>query len=127
MTNLLTIRFWFNLRPESLIPLTQNMFLGLIAFLILVSIILIFIKRKPGLYRGFFKKLYTFCLSNAFIGAILFFFNYEIIPFFSARFWLGLWALVMIAWLALILKKLRKIPKQKKQQEVDKELNKYLP
>ncbi len=127
MTNLLTLDFWFTLRPAPLIPFSQYLFIGFIALLVLFAIILIFIKMKTGLYRGFFKRLYTFCLSNAVIGAIFFFFNYEIIPFFSARFWLGLWALVMIVWLALILKKLQAIPRQKKQQAADKELKKYLP
>lgn len=127
MTNLLTWRFWFTLRPESLLPLTQKIFIGLLIIFALTAFFIALIKRKSGIYRGLFKSLYSFFLSNALIGFILFFFDYEIIPFFSARFWLALWFLVMLVWLFFIIKKLKSIPAQKKQDEEKKELKKYLP
>ncbi len=127
MTNLLTWSFWFNLRPETISPFTQNCFIGLIISLILLAIIMIMAKRRGGVYRGFFKRLYTFCLSNAIIGLIFLFFNYEMVPFFSARFWLATWALIMIIWLFFIARKLKTIPLQKKQKERAEELKKYLP
>jgi len=127
MTNLLAWRFWFTLRPESLVASSQKIFIGLLITLALAAFIVALIKRKSGIYRGFFNGLYNFCLSNALIGFILFFFNYEIIPFFSARFWLAVWAVTMIVWLFFIIKKLKAIPLQKEQSEQEKELKKYLP
>lgn len=127
MTNLLTWRFWFALRPESLTPLSQKVFVALLIAFVVIAFFMLLAKKKSSLYRGFFKRLYTFFLSNAIIGGILFFLNYEMVPFFAARFWLGIWGLTMLVWLALILKKLRVIPIQKKKQEQDKELKKYLP
>ncbi len=127
MTNLLTWRFWFTLRPEALTPLAQQCFIWLLVIFAVIAVLIAIIKRRGGVYRGLFNRLYGFFLSNAVIGLIILFFNYELVPFFSARFWLGLWALVMILWLALILKKLKTIPLQKKQKEQEQELKKYIP
>ena len=127
MTNLLTWHFWFTLRPESMLLSTQKLFLGFLIILVLLAFLIAVGKRKAGIYRGFFKKLYGFCFSNAIIGFILFFCSYEVIPFFSARFWLAIWFISMLVWLFFIFRKLKIIPKQKQQQEEDKELKKYLP
>lgn len=127
MKNLLTLEYWFNLRPETLIPVAQKTFLGFIAALAVFALIASLIKKKSGIYRGFVKRLHSFCLTNTVIGIILFFFNYEVVPFFSARFWLGLWALIMIIWMFFILKNLSKVPHAKKQLEQQSELKKYLP
>lgn len=127
MTNLLTWRFWFTLRPEALTPQIQQCFIWLLITFAVIAILIAIIKRRGGIYRGLFNRLYGFFLSNAIIGLIILFFNYEMVPFFSARFWFGLWALVMIVWLVLILKKLKTIPLQKKQKEQEQELKKYIP
>ncbi len=127
MKNLLTLSYWFSLRPESLIPLAQKLFIAFIIFLAALAVVIALIKRKGGIYRGFLNRLYTFSLSNALIGLILLFFNYELVPFFSARFWLGLWVIIMIAWLITILRSLKAIPTQKKQREEELARKKYLP
>lgn len=127
MKNLLTVNYWFSLRPESLIPLAQKLFIAFIIFLAVLAVVIALIKRKGGIYRGFLNRLYTFSLSNALIGLVLIFFNYELVPFFSARFWLGLWIIIMIAWLVAILRGLKAIPAQKKQKEEELARKKYLP
>ncbi|MFA5109659.1 MAG: hypothetical protein WC458_03910 [Patescibacteria group bacterium] len=127
MGNFLTLNYWFNLRPETLLPLAQKIFIGAIILAVVLAIIVAILKNRGGIYRGLLKRFYAFFVSNAVIGAIFFFFNYESIPFLSARFWLGLWAITMIVWLVSVLKGLQKIPGQKKQQEQEKELKKYLP
>jgi uncharacterized membrane protein len=127
MTNLLTLNYWFNLQPEALVAPAQKALIWLVIGLAAVALIIALIKNLGGIYRGFFKRLYSFCLTNALIGLLLIFFNYETVPFFSARFWLGLWALTMLIWLIFIWKKLKTIPTIKKQQEQDQALKKYLP
>jgi len=127
MTNLLTWRYWFTLRPETLAPFAQRGFIFLLIIFAALAIILALVKRRGGIYRGLYKRLYNFFLSNAVIGLIILFFNYEMVPFFSARFWIALWALIMIVWLVFIIKKIKTIPLQKKQKEREQELKKYLP
>jgi len=127
MTNLMTWKFWFALRPESLTTLALNLFIGLLVVLTVLAFLIALIKKKAGIYRGLYKKLYNLCIGNTIIGLIFLFFNYEMVPFFSARFWLALWAIEMIVWLMFILRKIKKIPLLKKQKAQEKELNKYLP
>lgn len=127
MHNLLTGQYWFNLRPESLTPLAQKLFISGLILLVIIAIIVNIIKKRGGLYRRFFRKLYNFCWGNFFIGLLFLFFNYEQALFLSARFWLGLWGLTMLVWLIIILKKLKTIPIQKKQLAQAQELKKYLP
>lgn len=127
MKNLLTLNYWFNLRPEALLPYAHKALIGLLIALAVLAIVTAFLKTKNSLYRGLCKRLYSFFLTNTLLGLLLFFFNYEAVPFFSARFWIGLWFLLMIIWLFFILKSLKAIPAQKKQLEKEKELKKYIP
>lgn len=127
MTNLLTWNYWFTLEPEALIPLAQQIFIGLIIFLALAALVVALLKNGGGIYRGLFKRVYSFCLTNALLGLILLFFNYETVPFLSARFWLGAWAVTMIVWLVFIGRQLKSIPVLRKQLEQEKEFKKYLP
>lgn len=126
MENLLTINYWLNLRPDLFTALAWKLFIGLIILLAVLAILITIIKKR-GVYRGVFKRLYGFCLGNTVIGLVLLFVNYEMVPFFSARFWLIIWVAVMIAWLIFIIKACLAIPRQKKELEKVKELNKYLP
>jgi len=127
MNNLLTWNFWFNLNPGDLISSTQNIFIGFIVALAILALLIAIIKQKKSTYKGFFNRLYGFCLSNSLIGLLLLFFDYEAVPFFSARFWLALWAIEMLIWAIFIIKKLKNIPKRKRQLEAEKEMKKYLP
>jgi hypothetical protein len=127
MKNLLTLNYWFAIRPESLVPMADKIFLAVIALLLISTIAFAFLRNKPGIYRGFAKKFYTFSFSNSIIGLLLYFFNYEAAPFLSSRFWLALWLIGMAAWKISILSHLKDIPGQKKKLEQEKEFNKYLP
>jgi glucan phosphoethanolaminetransferase (alkaline phosphatase superfamily) len=127
MQHLFSLSYWFNLRPETLSSVGQTMFIALLA-LFLVAIIVIFVaKKKMGIYRGFFKRISNFCVGNLIIGGFLMFFNYEIIPFFSARFWLATWGIIMLVWMYFILKSLQKIKLIKSEQGKVDEFKKYLP
>lgn len=127
MKNLITLNYWFNLRPETLLPYAEKLFLGFLVLLLLAAIITGILKKRPSIYRGLIKRAYIYSLSNLAIGLVLLFINYESIPFFSARFWLGGWIIIMIIWLIYILKGLSIIPQQKKQLEQEKEFKKYIP
>lgn len=107
--------------------LPRNIFIGLIIALVIAAIVLLIAKKKKGIYRKLFSSLYNFCLSNMIIGVMLLFFNYEIVPFFSARFWYLIWLVVSILWLINIIKTLKKIMSRQKEQTTVDEIKKYLP
>ena len=128
MKYLFSFDFWFNLRPGSFSGLSQNIFIVFILLLFFFSFFLYF-------FRSLFKKenqflcssFFYFSLINAFIGSFLLFVNYELIPFFSARFWLILWIIIMITWIIFIFKKKDEYLKKLKQKEKNRNYKKYIP
>ncbi len=128
MQNLLSLKFWLSLRPGPLLPNYQKIFIALIIILAVCFFVSWVAKiKKRKLYTVFWKKLNSFSLINCFIGLILLFFNYELIPFLSARFWFLLWGAGMAVWLFFIFKILKNIPQKKKQIADEKEYEKYIP
>lgn len=127
MKNLLTWQYWFLVNPAPLVSLGMIILASLVALTVLAAIVFFLLKRKSSLYRGIFKRLYNFSIANFLIGLIVLFFNYENIPFFSARFWIGLWVIGMIIWLYFILIKIKDIPAKKQAIAAELEKRKYLP
>ena len=129
MGNFLTWNFWFSARPGAFTGLSLKIVLGLIFLLIILSIASGVIKKRwsGGLYSSFWSSLYTFFLTNAIIGLLLTFFNYEMVPFLSSRFWFLLWAISMLVWLFFIFRIIMKIPGKRAQMEKEKEFKKYIP
>jgi len=113
MKNLLTIKYWFSVNPGSLNSSGLNLLIIIIALLFLISIVSI--------------SIYNFSIANFIIGLLFLFFHYENIPFFTARFWLAVWAIGLVVWLAFIGKKIKKIPEKRKEIEKEQEKKKYLP
>jgi uncharacterized protein YjeT (DUF2065 family) len=129
MNNLLSLKFWFNLRPGALLPIYQK---ALIVFIIILGILIfiftILVKQdKKSLYNHVCRNLRSFGLANIIIGLLILFFTYEMVPFLSARFWFLFWGAEIVVWLIFILRMLLEIPKKKEQMEKEKEFNKYIP
>lgn len=127
MKNLLTWQYWFSVNPAPLVSVGMLILVSLTAILLIAAFVLFFLKRHSSFYRGIFKRLYNFSVANFLISLIILFFNYETIPFFSARFWIGLWVLSMLIWLYFILIKLKGIPAKKQAIAAEQEKKKYLP
>jgi len=127
MSNLLTLTYWFNLQPEPLIRSAWLILAYGVGAMFLAAIIFAILKIRPGIFRGLFKRLYAFSLTNTILGLLALFLDYESVPFLSARFWLALWVIIMIIWLVFILRGLRLIPKRRQELLEQQEKNKYLP
>lgn len=129
MGNFLTWNFWLSARPGAFSGFSLKIILGLIFLLIILSIASGVIKKRwsNSLYSSFWSGLYTFFLTNAIIGLLLTFFNYEMVPFLSSRFWFLLWSVSMLVWLFFIYRVVIKIPGKRAQLEKEKEFKKYIP
>lgn len=127
MQNLFTWKYWFTVNPGIASSTRLNILIGLVALLIIGAIVATIAKKYSSLYRGFFKRIYNFSAANLIIGLVVIFFNYENVPFFSSRMWIAIWLIEMIVWKFFILKEAKRIPKNKKELEAEKELKKYLP
>ncbi|MEK7203042.1 MAG: hypothetical protein AAB653_01880 [Patescibacteria group bacterium] len=129
MSNLLSWNFWFNLRPGALTLLPQKIFLIFVIALIFFTALFSYIKavKNKGLYVKLWGKLYFFSLVNSIIGLLMMFFNYEMAPFLTMRFWYLLWFIGSVVWLFYIIKEIMKIPEKKQQLKKEKEFKKYIP
>lgn len=129
MGNFLNFDFWFSPRPGAFIPSSLKIMLGFIILLIIATIVSGAIKRRwaKSLYANFWASLNSFFLVNAIIGLFLIFFNYEMVPFLSARFWFLLWGAGILVWLFFIYKIIIKIPQKKARLEKEREFKKYVP
>lgn len=107
--------------------LFRNIFIAFLVFLTIAAVYFFIVKKKKGLYRNFFSKIYNFCISNVIIGLLLLFFNYEIVPFFSAYFWYLIWFVSSVWWFIAIMLDLKKIAARKKELAQKDEITKYLP
>lgn len=123
------MNFWFNLRPGTFTVFSLKIILSLILLLIILAFVSGLGKKRwiKSLFAGLWHSLYYFFLTNAIIGLILIFFNYEMVPFLSARFWFLLWGISIVIWLFFIYKIIIKIPQKKARLEKEKEFKKYLP
>lgn len=129
MKNLLSLKFWFNLRPEPTTSITQKYFLFFMGLQILIYLIFLLIKRKypKSLYRKIFSNFSSLFLTSIIIGAFLLFFTYEGVPFLSARFWFLVWFTAIAVWLSFIVRNFLKIPKIKEQLKAEKQYRQYIP
>jgi len=129
MSNFLTLNFWFDLRPTVFIASSLKIIIGMILLLFILAIISAIGKNRwsKSLYSTFWNNLYFFFLTNAVIGLILTFFNYEMVPFLAARFWLLIWVISMVIWIIFIYKVIVKIPQKKLRLDKEKEFKKYIP
>ena len=126
--NFFTLHYWFNMRPNNFLPIANKSIIGFLAFLVILFFIFSLLKsRKNNVYVKIWQKLYNFCLTNFFIGIILLFFCYELVPFLSSRFWFLIWGAGMIFWLYTIYKILKEIPKLKEKRAKEQEYKKYIP
>jgi len=129
MGSIFSWSFWFNFRPEPLSALSQNLIL---AFAILMVAMFVFTKiiisRQPKtIYYKFWLKLANFGVTNAIFGFLFWFLSYEMVPILSAKFLLGIWGIIMIIWIVMLLKRLKKIPERRAEIEKEKEFKKYIP
>lgn len=127
MERFISWHYWFNLRPEPLTGQSFKFFAAFLLALIILGIFSYYFKTRSGVRNGLWLKLFNFSFTNSFLGIFLIFFNYEIIPFFTARFFLAFWAIGLLFWLANIAKESKKIPKKLEAAKKQEEFKKYLP
>ena len=129
MNELLTLNFWFNMRPGAIGVGAFRAILVFVVILAALTLAFYFLKKQNqfGFYKRIFNGLNNLCLANTIIGLFLLFFVYEQLPFLSMRIWLLLWLLGILVWLGFIINSMLKIPKLKKNQAKEENYQKYIP
>jgi len=128
MDNILDLKFWFDFRPGALMPIFQKVLLAFLVLLFIIALVTWLLKiRKKGFYLFLWQKINVFSLVNLFLGLVILFLNYELVPFLSARFWFLVWGASMLVWLFFIIKVLKTVPAKRKEAEAEKEFKRYIP
>ena len=128
---ILSWNFWFNLRPGHLMPVYHYILIGFTVLLFVLSSMFYIKKQNPKKKKNvnlpLWRHLYYFSLTNGILGLLFIFFNYQMVPFFSSRFWYPLWMLVMLVWLYFISRLLKTVPERIREKEKVEQYTKYLP
>ncbi len=127
-TNLFRIDYWFN-QPFSAHGVTFWVFVFLFLALILGGIIsrIICQYKKEKIDKFILRRFSTFGMTLGLFGIIWLFLRQEKVPFLAWRFWLLLWLVIAIWWLAKILEYIvRRVPQIRQEQKERKKRDKYL-
>ncbi len=130
-TQLLNPLYWFSFQPAAVDSLFGKILLGVFLALFLLGIIsrMVLEQRTHDRYvilAG--KRLITCFITMGFIGLVLYFFSYENISVFGARFWYVIWFLGLIVWSVLLARFItRDIPALREKNQRDHAKSKYIP
>ncbi len=127
LNNLFSFSYWFVLIPGPLHRGGKVFFITLIIIFLLGAITSSIYRRKIKVFKKTLSRIYSFFAGNLIIALVFLFFRYEVIPFLSARFWLAAWFIVMAIWLYFIIKSTKGLSEKKKDEELRKAKEKYIP
>ena len=127
-TNLFRMDYWFG-QPFSahgaIFWVFTILFLALILGGIISRIVCQYQKDKTS--KLILRRFSTFGMTLGLFGIIWLFLRQEKVVFLAWRFWLALWLVVAVWWLARILEYIvKRVPQIKKEKEERKRREKYL-
>jgi len=131
LSQIFSLSFWFDLGSTGLSATYERGFFFLFALLVIlgsVSRIVAKNKKDDRFMVRAYKYVGQMFMTMGILGLFWFFFSYEQIYFFGARFWFLVWLLGLIAWIAWIIWYVKiKIPELKDKGVAKVETNKYIP
>lgn len=129
--NMFNPLYWFSLQPANVDGLLGKMLLGFVLLLFLAVVvcrIVIMNKKQDHYLKMIGKRLITLCLTMGFLGVMIYFFSYEGIQLFGARFWYPIWGLGFVVWGAFIARfALKEIPALREKNMRQHAKSKYIP
>lgn len=131
LTPILNPSFWLNLTPVGLSPVFERAFFLAFSGLILFGAVarIVAKNKKDDRYLvQTYQKLASMLVTMGFVGMGIFFFTYEEIYLFGARFWYILWLVGLVAWAVNIVRYAKVVvPKAKEEATNKATFNKYIP
>jgi hypothetical protein len=123
--------FWFDLTPTRMAAPFESGFFALFALAIIAGAVMRMYVRNAKLekYRAeLFRRLAAIDTAAGIAGFVWFFFTFEEIQFFGARFWfLAIVLGVAIAKIRLYTYMKKEVPQLQHREQSRAEVNKYLP
>ncbi|MCH8049351.1 hypothetical protein IH979_01420 [Patescibacteria group bacterium] len=128
---LLDLNFWFNLQPQALSPTFERFFFLAFGSMIIIAAVsrIVARHRKEDRYLlKIYRKLTRMFLTMGIFGMLIFFFNFEELYFFGARFWFLVWGIGLIVWIVMIVRFAKvRVPAMKEEHLRGREEERYMP
>lgn len=122
---------WFTLRSAEVGGLSGKMIFGFFAALFVIGIVCRMVssrKTDDRYIRTLGERCGTMLLTMGFLGVLFYFFSFERIRLFGARFWYLLWLIGFATWTFFLARFARKtIPFMKEREQRLAEQRKYFP
>lgn len=110
--------------------------LGTIAFVVFILFFVLGIvghlvaerKGSDRFVREFGHRISTLLVTMGLLGTLLFFFSFEQVRLFGARFWYPLWMITVLAWTLIIFRYLKRdVPLMRAREVARRVQRQYLP
>ncbi len=123
--------YWLTLQPPEVGGLLGGLVFGFFVLFLVFGIIgRIVVDRKGDdrYKRDVGSRISSLLVTMGLLGVILFFFSFEGIQLFGARFWYPLWVLATLVWVFFLVRYVKRdIPAKREREERLREQGKYLP
>lgn len=124
-------QFWFDLTPVSFSPVFEKLLFVVFALFIVGGAVLRIVgknKTKDKYQRMLVKKSATLATVFGVVGFVMYFFTFEEVQFFGARFWFLLWFIALVIAVVRLMRFYKKeIPLLRHRDQSRVDANKYLP
>lgn len=129
--NMLNPLFWLSIESANVGGLLGKIMLGFFLLLILIGVvcrIVLMQSSKDRYLKLIGKRLVTCSLTMGIIGVVLYFFSYEGIQLFGARFWYLFWMIAFIVWIIVLAKfAIKEVPALRNKDVMQYAKSKYIP
>ncbi len=130
MNNLLTLNYWFNLRPEPWLLTSFRLLVAILGTMVILGFLAsLFVSKNKNdnLKKKFWNKVRNLCLLIGFAGLILVFARQEGFSFLSMPFLLLLLCLWAAFWAYRVFRYITRVmPERREEQKKKEEKEKYL-
>ncbi len=120
----------FYLRPQPMVWRGVIILIVINCLLIVLGLVAFFAapKIKDGLKVKGLRKIVHMGLTMGILGLVYIFFAWQGVAFLAARFWILIWAITILVWLAFIAKyMIKEVPKLRARIEDKRKFDKYIP
>jgi amino acid transporter len=131
MQNFFLPSYWFTMQPPEI-----NGWLGTVVFIAFLVIFVVGIagrvvtdrKNIERLMKIIGGRISTMLIVMGALGLILYFFSFERIQLFGARFWYPIWIVAVVVWAAVLFRFVKRdVPRMREMSALGRERAKYLP
>ena len=131
MSSLLQPTYWLTLQPPEVGGLLGSIVFGVFVLFLVFGIIGRIVVDRSGedrYKREIGSRVSTLLVTMGILGVSLFFFSFEGIQLFGARFWYPIWIVATIVWAFFLVRYMKRdVPAKRAREESLREQGKYLP